>query len=398
MKQIEESEITGKFALFNSGFRPFFLGAALFAILSTLMWMLVYVFSWNIRFNSHLPVIWHAHEMIYGYSLAVIAGFLLTAVGNWTNHQTLHGIPLFLLFALWLSARVISFFAGSVSIEFHAVVDNLFIAFLLISTAVPVFKARQWANIGVVSLLCLFLVSNIIFYRGMLTGDLERVYVGLYAGFYLVLALIFIMGRRVIPFFIEKGVGYPVVLKNWKWLDISSLLLFLVFCIADMFSPEKLTVTLAAGVLFILHTIRMIAWYTPGIWKKPLLWVLYLAYAALLTGFALKVMVYVFNLSASLSLHAFAVGGIGMMTLGMMSRVALGHSGRSVFDPPKSLFWVFALLLLGVVIRVLVPIVDQTHYLLWIGLSQGLWILSYSLFLTIYFPILTQSRIDGRFG
>ncbi len=86
------------------------------------------------------------------------------------------------------------------------------------------------------------------------------------------------------------------------------------------------------------------------------------------------------------------------MTLGMMSRVALGHSGRNVFEPPKSLFWMFLLMLLGVIVRVLLPIVDEAHYLLWIGLSQGLWILSFSLFLYVYFPILTQSRIDGRFG
>jgi len=398
MKNIQEPNIPTSIALFQSGFRPFFLGAALFAVFSVLVWMFVYVYSWRMPFNGLLPVIWHAHEMIYGYSLAVISGFLLTAVGNWTNHQTLHGTPLILLFILWLSARGLAFFSGSVSIEFLAVVDNLFIACLLISTAIPVIKARQWANLGIIALLFIFLVANIVFYRAVLYVDVVGIYIGIYLGFYVVLALIFIMSRRVIPFFIEKGVGYPIKVKNWKWLDISSLVLFLIFCIADLFITNKLVVTSVAGILFILHGARLIAWYTPGIWKKPLLWVLYLAYGALFSGFALKVMAYVFDLSPSLSVHAFAFGGVGMITLGMMSRVALGHSGRNIFEPPKALFWVFALLAIGTVVRVLFPIFSQTHYLLWIGLSQVFWIISFTLFLYIYFPILMRPRIDGQFG
>jgi len=396
--KIEESHTPTNLALFQSGYRPFFLGAAIFSVFSILVWMFVYVFSWNMNFNGLLPVIWHAHEMIYGYSLAVISGFLLTAVGNWTKQKTLHGMPLILLFLLWLLARVLAFFSDTVSIEFLAVVDNLFIICLLIATAIPVIKTRQWANLGIIGVLGFFLGANIVFYRAVLFVDVVGIYIGLYLGLYLVLALIFIMSRRVIPFFIEKGVGYPIKLKNWKWLDISSLILFLGFCIADLFIINKLIVTFIAGILFLLHSTRLVAWYTPGIWNKPLLWVLYLAYVALTSGFGLKVMVYIFNLSPSLSVHAFAFGGIGMITLGMMSRVALGHSGRNVFDPPKALFWVFAIFATGTVIRVLFPIFNQTYYLLWIGLSQVMWVLSFTLFLYIYFPILMRSRIDGRFG
>ncbi len=340
MMKIEEPSVPTSFALFSSGFRPFFLGASLFAVISIFVWMLVYTFSWKLSYNGLLPVIWHGHEMIYGYSLAVIAGFLLTAVGNWTSHKVLHGIPLMLLFALWLSARGLSFFSESVSIDILALIDNLFIAFLLISTAIPVIKARQWANIGVVFLLLLFLISNIVFYVGVSNVSVAEIFRGLYLGFYVVLALIFVMGGRVIPFFIQKGVDYPVKLESWKWLDVVGLLLFLLYVSADIFISNKLVVTTVASILFVLHLGKMILWYTPGIWKKPLLWVLYLAYASLVSGFALKALVYFSSLSPSLSLHAFAFGGVGMMTLGMMSRVALGHSGRNVFDPPKLLFWV----------------------------------------------------------
>ena len=154
----------------------------------------------------------------------------------------------------------------------------------------------------------------------------------------------------------------------------------------------------ALHLLFALHLVRLLGWYTPGIWKKPLLWILYLAYAALVAGFALKAGVYLFGISPYLALHAFAVGGIGMMTLGMMARVALGHSGRNVFDPPPVLKLVFALVLVALLARVLLPLLAQGYYLVWIGLSQWLWIAAFAVFFRVYFPILTRPRIDGQDG
>ncbi|TNG03054.1 MAG: NnrS family protein, partial [Gammaproteobacteria bacterium] len=217
--------------------------------------------------------------------------------------------------------------------------------------------------------------------------------IGLYSGIYLIIALIFVMGRRVMPFFIEKGVDYPVQLKNRQWLDVSSLVLFLAFWIADLVRPDTLPVALLALALLVLHAIRLVGWYTPGIWKKPLLWVLYVGYGWLVTGFALKAAVVFIGISPFLPLHAFAYGGIGMITLGMMARVTLGHTGRNVFDPPPVLlFWMFALLLCGAVIRVLLPLLDPAHYMAWIGLSQGLWIIAFTLFLTIFLPMLIRPR------
>ncbi len=398
MINIDNRKITGGFVLFNLGFRPFFLGAAGFAVLAILIWAGVYVFGWEIQLYGLPPVTWHAHEMIYGYSLAVVAGFLLTAVKNWTNIQTLNGFPLFLLFLLWATGRILPFFGNSVPVEFVAVIDNLFIVFLILSTALPILKARQWKNLGIISKLILILASNILFYLGVLGILADGVYWGLYSGLYLILALIFTMGRRVIPFFIEKGVGYPVQLKNWKWLDISSLLFFFLFWIADLLIPNEAPVALLAGILFVLHGVRMIGWYTHGIWEKPLLWVLYLAYGSLVAGFALKAAVFVFEVSPYLSAHAFAFGGIGMMTIGMMSRVSLGHTGRSIFEPPAALFWIFAILFIGAIVRVLIPLVDQSYYMVWVGLSQVLWIISFSMFLYVYLPMLIQPRVDGRYG
>jgi uncharacterized protein involved in response to NO len=377
------------------GFRPFFLGAAGFAVFSVLVWMGVFVFGWTIRLNGLPPVTWHAHEMIYGYTLAVVAGFLLTAIRNWTRRPTIHGLPLLLLFLLWAAGRLVPFLGESVPLEFAAATDTLFIVVLLVSAAWPVVQARQWEQLGILSILALMLAGNLTFYLGALQLLPNGVFWGLYSGLYLILALIFKMGRRVIPTFIEVGAGYPVRLKNWPWVDLSSLFVFLLFWVADLLTPNGAVVAALAGLLFMLHGVRLAGWYTPGIWKKPLLWVLYLAYGSLTAGFALKVAVFVFQVSPYLAVHAFTVGGIGMMTLGMMARVTLGHTGRSVLNPPAGVFWMFAILFSGAIVRVLFPLLDHSHYVVWIGLSQALWIMAFVLFLSVYAPMLVRSERES---
>lgn len=394
----ENQKVSSEYALFNLGFRPFFLGATIFSIFSILLWMGISILDWEINMSGLPAVTWHAHEMIYGYSMAVIAGFLLTAIKNWTGIQTLHGLPLLLLFFLWVTGRVLFFLGDILHIELVAIIDCMFIFFLALSTAIPVIKKKQWMNFTIITKLILLLASNIIFYLGILGIMPDGVYIGLYSGLYLIIALIFMMGRRVIPFFIEKGVDYTVELKNRKWLDISSLILLLLFWVTDLMIPNETPVAILAGLLFILHGTRIVGWYTHGIWGKPLLWVLYLGYLSVIIGFALKAAVVLFNVSPYLSVHAFAFGGIGMITIGMMARVSLGHTGRNIFEPPVALPWIFSLLFIGAIIRVLFPLIDSSHYMLWVGLSQLLWIISFSIFLYIYFSMLIKPRIDGQYG
>ena len=385
-------------AFLSLGFRPFFTMAAVFAVLSMLAWTGVVVFGWQTDFMVLPATTWHAHEMIYGYSLAVIAGFLLTAVRNWTGLQTLHGAPLLLLLLLWLAGRLLLLAGAAVPLQIVALVDGLFMVWLIGALLVPVIKVRQWKQLGIISKLLLLLLSNGVFYAGAL-GIIENgMRIGLYSGVYLVIALVFVMGRRVMPFFIEKGVDYPVQLKNRPWLDMASLVLFLAFWIADIAHPDSLPVALLAMGLMVLHAIRLAGWHTPGIWQKPLLWVLYVGYGWLIAGFALKAAVVFFGISPFLPLHAFAYGGIGMITVGMMARVTLGHTGRNVFDPPPVLFWIFTALLAGSSFRVLLPLLDPGRYLAWTGISQVFWIGAFTAFLVIHLPMLTRPRADGQPG
>jgi len=380
------------------GFRPFFLAAGGYAVISMLIWYATYVHGWSFPFAGLAPVTWHGHEMIYGYSLAVVAGFLLTAVRNWTGIPTLSGMPLFLLFLFWLLARLFILLGGPGFLVATASFDLLFLAALSAAIAVPIIRTRQWHNIAIVGKIVLLLASNLVFFLGV-AGKLEQgVYWGLYSGLYIIIALIFTLSRRVLPSFIEKGVGYPVELRNSKRVDIASLALFVGFWIADMVRPNSVGVAVFAASLFFLHLWRLLGWYTAGIWKKPLLWVLYLAYAATIAGFALKAAAFLTGISPYLGLHAFAVGGVGLMTLGMMTRVALGHTGRNVFEPPRLLFWLFILLFAALITRVALPMLFQQLYGVWVALSLWLWLSAFLIYFIGYFPILSQPRVDGQDG
>jgi len=375
-------------------FRPFFLAAGLFAVLAMAVWTALYDFGWRMPAGGLTALDWHAHEMLFGYALGVVAGFLLTAIRNWTGLQTLHGPSLLTLFGLWALARL-GGLVPSVPLGAMAAADLAFDAFLALAALLPVLRARQWMQIGLIVKLVLLLASNALFYAGV-TGVLaDGRRLGLYAGLYLILSLILMIGRRVIPFFIQNGVGYPFQARNRKWLDVAVLLLFLLFAVSDLLRTDGLTATLGA-VLFVLHGVRIVGWHTPGIWKKPLLWVLFLAYASIILGFGLKTASIVAGVSPFLALHAFTVGGIGLMTLGMMARVTLGHTGRNVFEPPAAVNGMFALLTGAVVTRVLLPLLLPGSYSLWIGLSQGLWMLAFGLFAVVYAPMLVTPRVDGK--
>lgn len=400
MLQLEEKSTPAGFALFALGFRPFFSAAGLFAVVSVLLWMAMYVFAVPLAPAGLPPVYWHGHEMIYGYVMAVVAGFLLTAVGNWTGITSFRGTALVALGLLWLAARVAFFLPFEAALTMAAAADLLFALGLIAGVSLPVIRVRQWKQLGIISLLCLMLAGNAMFYAGALgyldSGLLRS---GLYTGLYFILALIFMMARRVIPFFIERGVEEKFTAGSApRWVDIGGLVLFLVWLVADVFARQPVLVAGLSMVLFAIHLWRLRDWYTPGIWKVPLLWSLYLGYVFLVLGLLLKALTVWQAWLSTLALHAFAFGGIGMITLGMMARVALGHTGRNVFDPPKVLAPMFVLLALGACIRVFAPIVDGSHYTLWIAVSQLLWILGFGIFSAVYIPILLRPRVDGRAG
>lgn len=367
-------------------------------MISMLLWFLMYVYKLPILGAQVNPVLWHAHEMIFGYTMAVIAGFLLTAVRNWTGVTTYSGSWLIATLACWVVGRLAWYLPMDASLQLAAIADLVFMVLLVVGISLPVIQSRQWMQFGIIVKVTTLLIANLLFYMGAL-GYLEQgERWGIYIGLYLILALIFVMVRRVLPFFIEKGVDESFKPRNYRWLDMTSLVLFVIWAILDIFtSLSPLLVAVSLG-LFLLHLWRLIGWHTPGIWQKPLLWSIYVAYGFLTTGFLLKAFSSLHWLSPFVSLHAFTVGGIGLMTLSMMSRVSLGHTGRNVFEPPEVLTLLFSIMVFDLLFRVAMPLVDTTHYSQWIGRSQLLWVLGFVIFSLAYVPMLIRPRVDGRNG
>ena len=260
------------------GFRPFFLGAALFSIVSMLWWLAIYAFQVALPLKSLTAFQWHAHEMIFGYSLAVVAGFLLTAVGNWTRSAVLDSWPLLGLFALWAVPRAL-LLSGDAQLMIAAVSDLAFCALLLLVLVRPVVRTRQWRQAGLLSKVLLIGVANACFYLGCMGWLEEGVRIGLLLGLYLILGIILTLGRRVLPFFIEKGIGGEFRPRNSVWLDRASLLLFVGLLALEVFAPASDLMPPVATGLFAVTVTRLYNWYTPAIWRVPLLWSLFVAFA-----------------------------------------------------------------------------------------------------------------------
>lgn len=386
------------FALFELGFRPFFFFASIFSVIATLIWMVNFSFGWTLPVSDITPIAWHGHEMIFGYVMGITAGFLLTAVRNWTGVPTINGLPLILLATVWLLARVLPLLNSPVLYLWATVFDILFLIGFILAVLHPIVKAKQWRQLAIVTKLVLILAANILYYLGVFNVVNQGISWGLYSAVYFEMALIFTLARRVMPFFIERGVPEDVILKNWRFIDASSLLFLAALWISDVFLKIDILVALLALVLTAIHSIRLWGWHTRGIWKTPLLWVLFLGYSFFALGFALKAINYFSLFSNTIPLHAFTYGGIGMVTMGMVSRVSLGHTGRNIMQPPKVVSWVFASLFLGTMIRVLAPIIMPSFYVQWITISQVLWIVAFSLFLFSYSHIFIQARVDGKPG
>lgn len=384
--QLQEPRKDQRFALFELGFRPFFLLASLYAAISASLWMAVYFQQAPLVPHGLTPSYWHAHEMIFGFAFAVVAGFLLTVVQNWTNIQTIRHWRLALLAAFWLAARLL--FLLQAPWQLTLACELAFATGLLAAASCPLYQARQWRNLTIFASKVLFLgLGNLAFYLGM-AGILEDgMRWGLYTGLYILIALIFTMGRRVIPFFIEKGIGYPVQVRNSKIVDLTSMGGLLALWFAELLAPASPWTIGFALVTASAQVIRLYWWHQKGIWSKPLLWVLWVGLALVTMGLLLKALAEGQGMQPFAAWHAMAYGGVGLVTMGMMARATLGHTGRSVFNPPAIIGPLFVGLLLGALIRSLGPLLIPGQYLVVIGLSQLIWILAFSLFFLTLLPM-----------
>ena len=377
------------------GFRPFFLLAGLFAVILIPLWSTVFVTNHTLA-TYYGVVGWHSHEMIFGYAAAVMAGFLLTAAGNWTGIRTTSGAPLAALSALWLAGRVIPFFPAAIPSWLTALADFLFFPALMVFLAIPLIRSGQRRNLFFIPLLGAFALANLMVHLEVMGFAEGFARAGTFLGLDLIILLIVIMGGRVIPFFTERALS-GLIPRRWPWVEWLSTASVIAFMLAELFLPDSILAAVTAGLAAASNGLRLIGWYTKRFWPVPLLWVLHMGYGWIVVGFFLKALAAAGLVSPQWTIHAFTVGGIGVLTLGMMARVSLGHTGRPL-EASKSMAIGFALINLAAVTRGVAPLFFPSLLPALVALSGGLWMLSFVIFLEVYTPILIKPRVDGRPG
>ena len=382
------------FALFALGFRPFFLFAAFSAFSLIALWL--FELSGKITISGYYtPTGWHAHEMLFGYTVAVIAGFLLTAAGNWTGMKMINGKQLALLSVVFLLGRFAPFIP-ELPYWVIAALDLAFLPLVALLIAIPVFKVKQWSNFVFVPLILAMAAANLMVHLSALNIIDSSIVTGSRLMIYLVILIIVIMGGRVIPFFTERGV-VGVTTKKWVWIERLSSLSVILMVLGEMFFSGNVVIGYLAMFAAITNFIRVAGWYSNKIWQVPLVWILQIAYLWIVFGFVIKGWV-IFDINERLfAFHAFTVGGIGIMTLGMMARVSIGHTGREmVLSSWMTL--AFILINIAAITRVIMPMFMPHLYLVFIQFSGWLWVSAFIIFFVVYTPMWMKPRIDGRPG
>jgi len=379
------------------GFRPFYLFAAVFAIVAVPAWLVSYA-GGDLAGNYLHGVAWHSHEMIFGFAAAVIAGFLLTAVRNWTGRPTPTGVLLGGLVTLWLLARVLMLTGPA---NAAALVDVLFLPALAIAVGIPIWASRNVRNYKILAVLSVLTLANVGYHlasSGSLPLEFGRV--SMTAALDVISILIAIVGGRVVPAFIGNAVegSSPRHIRSVEFVSIGALLVILV---AGVVTPWIAVPHIAWLSVFVIAAVgqgvRLLLWQPFRARGNPLLWMLPVAYAWLPISLALKALELSSIIPSGAAIHALTIGTIASLMMAMMMRSALGHSGRPLIAGPAEIA-AFVLLQLSAIVRILAASIMPGAYQEAMIASGVLWTLAFIVFLWRYWPVLTRPRIDGRPG
>ncbi|MCU7905770.1 MAG: NnrS family protein [Candidatus Thiodiazotropha sp. (ex Epidulcina cf. delphinae)] len=378
---------------FALGFRPFFVLAGLSGALLMILWM---VFRhMNLTASAYFGSSeWHSHEMLFGFTVAIIAGFLLTAVRNWTGMDTPTGRPLALLALLWLAGRLLPLIPA-IPDWLIAIVDLSFIPALIFALYSPLMKGVNHVNRLFLPLLGGMALANLLYHLQGL-GFTSTGRQGIELMLNLILLLLIVVGGRVLPFFTEKAVSgaeprFSKRREQWVYITI------ILWILSELLLSEAWLMFVASLSVAITQFWRFIDWHHPGVWQRPILWVLFTGLGWLIIGFLLKALAVMGAFPHNLSTHALTAGAIGVFAMGMMARVSLGHTGREL-QVSRMMTFGFVLINLAVAVRVFLPLTEILTYQACVWLSGSLWVVCYLAFCLSYFPILIRPRPDGRPG
>lgn len=384
-------------ALFSYGFRPFFLGGALWAAMAMALWigMLAGWLDLPTRFD---PVSWHAHEFLFGYVGAVAAGFLMTAVPNWTGRLPIVGWPLIGLAALWALGRAAVSLSGWASPLMVAAADLAFPLLLLLAMGREVIAARNWRNLKLLAAFAVFLLANALFHWEAAQGEFAAEGAGLRLGLSAALMLVAVVGGRITPSFtrnwLKKNGSERMPTPPEQRFDQVALLLLTAALALWVLLPERPATGLALLAAGIAHLARLARWRGLATLREPLVWILHAGYAFLPLG-ALTQAATILRpalLGPAPAQHIWMAGALGVMTLAVMSRATLGHTGRALTAGPATVA-IYLCGLASVLARLAAGLIPDAAHMLHMA-SGGLWIAAFAGFAAVYGPMALRPRAD----
>ncbi len=380
------------FALWSLGFRPFYLLAAAFAAFAVPAWLFFY--SGHDRATSLPPMLWHAHEMVFGFAVAVVTGFLFTAARNWTGLATPSGGRLAGFCALWLAARI-AYLADALVLALA--IELAFLSLVAIALLSVLVRARSRRNYFVGVLFIALAVADLVFY-GAASGSIGAPGVAAASriGLYLIATLTIVIGGRVIPMFTANAIR-GVRQFRLLWLERFALAAVVFAFALDLAGVGGVALALVASVAAIAQAVRLAGWGPLATWRNPLVWILHASSAWLAIALALMAAAALGLVPASLVAHALGVGLIGGLIIGMITRTALGHTGR-VLVAGRAETAMYALVQLAALVRVFGPTIAPSQAMPLLTLSATMWSAAFVLYIVVYWPRLSRSRVDGREG
>jgi uncharacterized protein involved in response to NO len=374
----------------SGGFRPFFLGAAIFVAVAIALWLPAY-FGEIVIPTAFAPRDWHVHEMLFGFAPAVIAGFLLTAVPNWTGRLPLKGAPLLVLVSAWLAGRIAVFFSALIPWWAALLLDNLFVALLLGVILREIVAGENWRNLRVASLVALLLTGNVAFHvEAHVVGSASY---GQRAGISAIIMLITLIGGRIIPSFTRnwlarmKGGRLPAIFGK---LDAAAVAATAIGLASWTIFPDAEPTGAALAIAGVLQATRLARWAGERTLDDRLVFVLHAAYAFIPVGLLLLAVAALAIVPQSAGVHALAAGGIGLMTLAVMSRVNLGHSGHKLVAS-RAVQIAYAAIALAALFRIAAALAPSATYAL-LHLAALCWIAGFVTFACSSWTMLVSPR------
>ena len=377
-------------ALFSHGFRPFFFFGAIYAGAMVPLWLAI--FAGDVTLPSVLaPRDWHVHEMLFGYVAAVIAGFLLTAVPNWTGRLPIQGTPLMILFSAWLAGRLAVTFSAFIGWEIALAIDAVFLLLLAAAAAREIVAGRKWNNLKVVGIISLLAAANVAFHVEAHFGGVAEYSTRIGVG--LVVTLVCLIGGRIVPSFTRNWLArreagrLPVPFNRFDAITMAAGVCAMIVWIV---TPSGRFTAAILGVAGVLHIVRLARWAGDRTISDRLVLILHIAYAFVPAGFLLAALAALDIVAPSAGIHAWTGGAIGSMTIAVMTRASLGHTGQALSASIATQL-VYASIVIAALARVCAAL-EPTHSVPLLTVAGVAWAVAFLGFALVYAPLLCRVR------